>query len=57
VTGGREEPQDQQRLPDPLVFETYVIKSTRKSKVPAKVRDAKALNFVASEIKRRRQEK
>lgn len=34
-------------LNDPLEFETYVIKSTRKSKVPVKVEDPAVLRMVA----------
>lgn len=42
---------------DALEFETYVIKSTRKSKVPTKVEDPKVLRFAASEIKRQQDSK
>jgi hypothetical protein len=33
-------------------IELYVIRETRKSKVPAKVKDARVLNLVAQSIKR-----
>ena len=53
----KKKPDTNQPSPDNLEFETYLIKSTRKSKVPTKVEDPKALRMVASEIKRHQERK